>query len=262
MPAWPSTPIDTTDMDAGSDSPAVARTDIKTAVDTINTMIGAAGSASGVAQLDSSTRVPDAQIPPRPICNGIYGRQAAGSYTFTVPADIYVLLVEGWGAGGGGGYTTGAVNQHGGGGGAGGGLIKRLDVLPGDTLEITIGAGGTGTAPGPSDVDGGDGGDTVIVHKRGGSTLATFTAAGGHGGTGAGGGSFGGNGGIGSGGDINFEGGNAESGKTGRGGVGGCNGRSGSAPATPGYGFGGGGYGGGDTGASFAGRDGGILVQY
>ncbi|HLO39702.1 MAG TPA: hypothetical protein VK176_01665, partial [Phycisphaerales bacterium] len=115
MTSWPSTPIDTTDMDAGSDSPASARTDLKLAVDAINDMIGAAGSANGVAELDASARVPDAQIPPRPVCNGIWGRQAAGSHTFTFPTDIYIVLTEAWGAGGGGGYSTNGAAEHGGG---------------------------------------------------------------------------------------------------------------------------------------------------
>lgn len=61
--AWPSTPIDTTDMDAGTDSPASARIDLKSAVDAVNAMIAGRGSASGVASLDASSKILDAQLP-------------------------------------------------------------------------------------------------------------------------------------------------------------------------------------------------------
>ncbi len=89
--------------------------------------------------------------------------------TFTVPANVFRLAVEGCGGGGGGtagstGTTT--TNQYGAGGGGGGGSVFGLtyvDVTPGASVTVTVGAGGSA---------GFDGADTTF------GALATFPGAG------------------------------------------------------------------------------------
>tara|TARA_Y100000310_G_scaffold331890_2_gene406359 strand:+ start:6807 stop:7511 length:705 start_codon:yes stop_codon:yes gene_type:complete len=54
--------IDTTNLDAGTDSPASARSDLKTALDELAAVINGRGTASGVASLDTNARVPMAQL--------------------------------------------------------------------------------------------------------------------------------------------------------------------------------------------------------
>lgn len=74
------------------------------------------------------------------------------STTFVVPAGVEFLWISGSGGGGGGGTggdsgTFGASTNGGGGGGGGGGSLKAtelMDVSPGETLTITLGAGGSG----------------------------------------------------------------------------------------------------------------------
>ena len=65
------------------------------------------------------------------------------------------------------------------GGGSGSKLTHTIKVLPGDDLVITIGDGGSG---GNTGSNGNIGNATQIVHKRNGSTLATYYANGGYGG--------------------------------------------------------------------------------
>lgn len=66
---------------------------------------------------------------------------AAGTGTFTVPADVTSVTLECCGAGGGGG-TSGASSLGGGGGGGGVYAQTVLTVAPGDTLTYEVGAGG------------------------------------------------------------------------------------------------------------------------
>jgi Glycine-rich domain len=87
-----------------------------------------------------------------------------GIYTFTVPDKVYTLTrVRLWGAGGGGsaGYPYGSTGPTGGGGGASGGYAELigLDVAPGQTITVTIGAGGTG-CPANTWANGGTGGSS------------------------------------------------------------------------------------------------------
>lgn len=134
---------------------------------------------------------------------------AAGVYTFTVPAKVFRLnRVRLWGAGGGGGsgYPYGSTGPTGGGGGAGGGYaeLKNLNVVPGQQITVTIGAGGVGRGSGVW-ATGGTGGTS--------SFGAYMSATGGQGGTSGYPSSegFGGYAGIGSGGDVNYPG---ENGRT------------------------------------------------
>jgi hypothetical protein len=70
----------------------------------------------------------------------------SSSGTFTVPNDVYTLIVSMVAAGGGGTNVAGGTSNikiYGGGGGGGYYQEYPLAVTPGDVLTITIGAGGT-----------------------------------------------------------------------------------------------------------------------
>ncbi len=93
--------------------------------------------------------------------SNIHGFQSfTSSGTFTVPAGVYLLIIEAWGAGGGGGGSLSTTDSGSGGGGGGYG-IKRLAVTPGQVITFTIGAGGTGGTSGGG--TGGTGGSTNIA---------------------------------------------------------------------------------------------------
>lgn len=104
----------------------------------------------------------------------------ASGGTFTVPAGINTVLIEGWGGGGGGGGgLAGSTNQTPAapGGGGGGAAIRKsvlLPVAPGQNIPVTIGAGGAGGAAG---ANGASGAATIF------GSLAGFS--GGNGGIGA-----------------------------------------------------------------------------
>jgi hypothetical protein len=99
------------------------------------------------------------------------------SATITIPSGVTRLRVTLVGGGGGGSGSSVALNA-GGAGGGGATCIKYLTGLtPGNTLSLTIGAGGTGGAPGNA---GGAGGDTTL--SSGSQTITTLTAGGGAGG--------------------------------------------------------------------------------
>jgi gliding motility-associated-like protein len=67
----------------------------------------------------------------------------AGVYTFTVDPCYNQILVETYGAGGGGGGNS--IGNNGGGGGAGGAYSRStINVTPGMTYSIFVGAGGSG----------------------------------------------------------------------------------------------------------------------
>jgi hypothetical protein len=61
--AWPSSTVNTTNLDSASDKPADARADLLSAVQAINNIINGRAQASGVASLDAAGVIPDAQIP-------------------------------------------------------------------------------------------------------------------------------------------------------------------------------------------------------
>lgn len=143
--------------------------------------------------------------------------------TFVVPAGVYKLAaIEGSGAGGGGGGASAPLFTNGRGGGGGGGAYSRaegVDVTPGDSLAVTVPAGGTaGTSePGP----GGTGGDTKVVD--GGATTLLLAKGGTGGGAGSGSNGSGGSGGLASAGtgDTKFDGGDGAAGASDGGGGGG-----------------------------------------
>lgn len=94
--------------------------------------------------------------------NGVFGFRtiqnysSAGSYNYTVPDDIYRLLLEFVAAGGGGAGTPNGVSYGGGGGAGCSKIYKYVDVVPGQVIPIIIPAGG---GAGFTNTAGGDGGD-------------------------------------------------------------------------------------------------------
>lgn len=120
--------------------------------------------------------------------------------TFVVPEGVYMIWVTAAGGGGGGGGSTYAsggstkVYKSGGGGGGGACISKRpFAVIPGTSIDITIGAAGKA---GGTNADGGKGGSTVVGSLI---TLVGGTAGfsgdnGRYGGKGGDGGGFGGSG--------------------------------------------------------------------
>lgn len=255
----------TTNLDAGTDSPASARADIKAALDELTAVINGRGAVSGVASLDSTSKIPSAQLPASIVMRPRLVTSTGGSSTWTVPTGVTQILVRIWGAGGGGGYTsTGTGGDHGGGGGGGGYAEKYFDVVPGSVFSYTIGTGGTGKAN-SSDGDGQAGGDTTITSPASATPASTtVTAGGGDKGYGPASSRFGGAGGLGSSGDIVMRGGAGMSGFT-RGGSGGNaagGGSPGQAGALKAEGYGGGGFGSGGGTSAFDGMNGTLVICY
>lgn len=254
---WPAGSIPTTNLDAGTDSPGSARADLKTAVDQLNAAIAARGAASGVASLDSSTKIPIAQLPTTFIANGVQSYIAAGSYSWTVPAGIYRLRVRCWGAGGGGGFGVDPT-AHGGGGGGAGMAYKVWTVSPGDSVSVVVGAGGAGGV-GPANAAGTAGANSTV-------TIGGVSITGQGGGAGgAGPGGIGGTPGGATGADLHVSGGSGQTGIAGMGGQGGSGAQGcGSAPfASSCATMGGGGYGAGTgVAAGTAGGDGTVIIEY
>jgi len=89
-----------------------------------------------------------------------------GTYTFTVPDNVYHLSAVCIGGGGAGAWGQTGREQSGGGGG-GLRFINYLPVTPGEILTVIVGAGGL--TPATNNSNGGNGGASNI--KRGANTL-------------------------------------------------------------------------------------------
>lgn len=63
--AWPANSgnIDTSNLDSGTDNPAAARANLKTALDELANVIDGRNQASGVAGLDASSKITNTQLP-------------------------------------------------------------------------------------------------------------------------------------------------------------------------------------------------------
>ncbi len=86
-----------------------------------------------------------------------YGAGGPGTYSFTVPANVYALFGQIVGGGGSGGAVSSVWG--GGGGGSGGYAEGWFAVTPGQVLTIVVGAGGAAATPGN---DGSAGGSSSI----------------------------------------------------------------------------------------------------
>ncbi len=146
-----------------------------------------------------------------------------GIETFTVPANVTSIRAEVWGSGGSGGGST-ANNRSGSGGGGGGYTTRTFDVLAGQTITYTVGAGATANAVGQN---GNNGNLSNLIHLPSGTTLV-----GNGGGRGNANSATGGTGGTATGG-TNTSGANGGPGFSGTGGNGG---NGGNAPGTGGLG--------------------------
>lgn len=128
--------------------------------------------------------------------------------TFIVPADgIYQVEMHGGGGGGGGSYVIDYGDRgtiiYGGHGGGGSGELQTISLSAGDSIAVTIGAGGIGgisstngsagsmTTFGSLSCAGGGGGPVGVSDSPGagsGNIASSGTAVGGHGGPGGAGG--------------------------------------------------------------------------
>jgi len=108
-----------------------------------------------------------------PLVGNLNQVEFASNGNWTVPSGvnrILIIAVAG-GGGGAGGYVDGSGNNfYGVGGECGEAFIGMKNVVPGETLTITIGNGGNG-GTGGSNGDGGNGGDTTITGSSSGAIL-------------------------------------------------------------------------------------------
>ncbi|SEM25096.1 hypothetical protein [Nonomuraea pusilla] len=100
-----------------------------------------------------------------------------GTYTFAVPNGVSQIKVVLTGAGGGGDGSfssqQGVPAAGGGGGGGGATSTCALPVRPGDTLTVTVGAGGAAGSRGvPGGRDSRDGGNSTISYTGAGGASA------------------------------------------------------------------------------------------
>ena len=86
--AWPAndTNIVTTNLDSGTDSPAAARADLKSALDELANVINGRNQASGVAGLDGSSKISNAQLPDTII--------SSSSTDLTIDPNTGVVVIE------------------------------------------------------------------------------------------------------------------------------------------------------------------------
>ncbi len=195
----------------------------QTTVNTINSALGATNNTGGTATAGTAMAKLNALLAERSAApKGMKVFKTNG--TFVVPEGVYGIYVTACGGGGGGGggmeYSTnksggGGGGGYGGGGGGGGAysipnssnypggggggggscVIKTLVIVnPGQTINVTIGAGGTG---GAKSGNGTAGGTTVLsglVSLPGGGGGQAYTGTGSSGAGGAAGGMGGGNG--------------------------------------------------------------------
>ncbi|WP_213195418.1 Ig-like domain-containing protein [Cloacibacterium caeni] len=186
-----------------------------------------------------------------------------GTETWVAPVGVTSVKAEVWGSGGSGGGST-ANNRSGSGGGGGGYTTRTFDVLAGQTITYTVGAGAIANFAG---ANGNNGNLSNLTHAPSATTLVgngggrgnANSATGGIGGTGTGG--------------ANISGSNGGAGNSN---IGGNGGDGGNAPGTGGTGqsnndgltgvIPGGGGGGGERGGGFraggAGANGQITLTY
>ena len=69
--AFPTASVTTTNLDAGTDDPSLARADLLDAVQKLNTIIAEGGAANGVALLNGSTKLSSTQMPASITATGV-----------------------------------------------------------------------------------------------------------------------------------------------------------------------------------------------
>ena len=147
--------------------------------------IKAAG-PSAVAQTLSNLGLGDVQT----MGGRMVSFQAAGTFTFTVPAGVTRIRARVVGGGGGAGSGTGS-SISGGGGGGGGYSESWIKVTPGGALDIVVGSGGSGGRySGASGTNGGTSSVSYFLSASGGgggSAGDGGSRRGGYGGYGTGG---------------------------------------------------------------------------
>jgi len=146
---WPTTPVNTADMDNGLDSPAAARAAIKDMADKVNDMIATP---------------PVTGYPGRLLAITVY--DTAGSFTHTFNTSCTGAIIEGVSGGGGSAYAAaGASGYDYAPPGGGGGYAKGWLASPPATATVEVGAGGLGGTSGSS--SGGPGGATRVIAPGG-----------------------------------------------------------------------------------------------
>ncbi|MCO6462775.1 MAG: T9SS type A sorting domain-containing protein [Saprospiraceae bacterium] len=124
----------------------------------------------------------------------IYGQDTyefntPGEHTFTIPENVNSVKIEAWGAGGEGGFSYYTsffgltIFAKGEGGGGGAYSQSTVSVLPGDVLQIYVGAGGGDKGNGRGGKQRGD--STFVSSNIGGSPTVLVLAKGGLAGDGA-----------------------------------------------------------------------------
>lgn len=125
--------------------------------------------------------------------SGLLNVTIKGTQTYIIPAGFKTMDIFCVGGGGGGGSSRAAWENGGGSGGGGGYTATKLkqSVSSGQTLAITVGAGGTGAAIN-STARGGTGGVTSVgsILSASGGEGGGFSLSGGRGGSGGGGASY------------------------------------------------------------------------
>lgn len=152
----------------------------------------------GTSLINTGVQFPDATVQTTAAVSSSYtggiGQVFTSSGTFTVPAGVTVVKVTVVGGGGAGGapITSGINAVASGGGGGGGAAIKYITgLIPGSTINVTVGAGGSGGNGGTSSFGAYCSATGGSIGTQGSST-ATYTSVAG---------------GVGSGGDVNIMGG-------------------------------------------------------
>jgi hypothetical protein len=148
---------------------------------------------------------------------GAQGQVFTSNGTFTIPSGITAVKVTVVGGGGGSGNAANTCELGtGSAGGGGGSAIKFLTSLtPGNTLTVTIGAGGTAGPSNANPQSGGTGGTSSVASGTQSISTISATGGGGGGGSSSNGSSSAGAGGSGSGGDLNINGGGGATGSAG-----------------------------------------------
>src|SRR5690606_25515752 len=99
------------------------------------------------------------------IAYGQVNTSTPGAGSDTVPANAVSATVQIWGAGGAGGGSTGD-GREGAGGGGGAYSTRTFTVLPGQTINYNVGAGGTGSTG-----NGNPGGNSTLTHAPSGANM-------------------------------------------------------------------------------------------